>query len=77
VCRPPEGDFLAEDAVPDVVQREPEKGVQSGTRDEDATGRGEPVAGDSDRGRAGAFVEGEHDASMPAMNIANRPTRMK
>ena len=50
VRRSPQGDVLTEQPVPDVVEREPDQGVEAARGDEDATDRRVPVAGDPDRG---------------------------
>ena len=52
VGRPPQRDVLAEDAVPDVVEREPDQRVEPAAGHQDAADRGVPVPGDPDGGRA-------------------------
>ncbi len=64
VRRAPERDVLAEEAVPEVVERKGGQGEQAGEHHQHAAERGVPVAGDADRGRAGAvgaFLVAEAD----------------
>ena len=60
VGRPPQRDVLAEDAVPDVVEREAGQGVQPAAGHQDTADRRVPVAGDPYRERTGLLV-GQHD----------------
>ncbi len=57
---PPQRDVLAEDAVPDVVEREADQCVQAAAGHQDTADRRVPVAGDPHRGRAGLVVR-QHD----------------
>jgi hypothetical protein len=62
VRRAPERDVLAEEPVPDVVEREADEGVEAAGRDEDAGHRRVPAAGDPHRRDAGLLaVAREHD----------------
>ena len=56
VGRPPEGHVLAEEAVPDVVEREADQGEGAAGGDQDAAEGRIPVAADADGGRAGALL---------------------
>ena len=70
VGRAPERDVLAEEAVPDVVQREAEQRVEAGAGEQDAADRHVPAAEEADGGRAGLLVQrhraGEHAAGEDA-----------
>lgn len=59
MCWTPERHVLAEDAVPDVVEREADQRVQAAQRHEHAADGGVPGAGDPDRGRSRLLV-GQH-----------------
>ncbi|MET0687329.1 MAG: hypothetical protein ABW060_18550, partial [Solirubrobacteraceae bacterium] len=60
----PEGDVLAEEAVPDVVEWEADQRERAAGADQDAAQRRPPVAGDPDRGRPGLLLgEGEREAA--------------
>ena len=60
VGRPPQRDVLAEDAVPDVVERKAGQRVQAAAGHQHAADRRVPVAGDPHRERAGLLVR-QHD----------------
>ena len=60
VGRAPEGHVLAEDPVPDVVEREADQREAGGGEHRDAAERRVPVAGDPDRARA-RLALGEDD----------------
>ena len=77
VRRPPEGDVLAEDPVPDVVERETDQRERRGGEHRDAAERRVPVAGDADRPRGWACPSGRTIARKPAVKMPKSPTRIR
>jgi hypothetical protein len=54
----PQGDVLAEEPVPDVVEREAEQGVEAGAGQQHPADRDVPALEEADRGGAGLLVQG-------------------
>src|SRR3954447_10513559 len=67
----PQRDVLAEDAVPDVVEREAHHGVEAAAGQQYPADRGVPIAGDAYRGRSW-LVERQHNRDHPCQENAEQ-----